>query len=241
MMRAAVAALSVVVIALLVIWRLAVMTPDWYEPPPDTQTARDKAGQFETRLVEEAHNIRPPHETWKVRLRQQQVNEWLATRLPMWIVHDPELVWPEELGTVQVRFTQAGIDIAAQIHLNHENSAQFIVARLVPQITDAGVGFQLEQAGVGRLMLPGDPLARLTDQLQQLQTEALRDDAVLQLLEDFTTGRELLDRDIDLADNRTVRIIDVQCRDQSLIVEMQTLSANSSTGNIEKDQTSGIQ
>lgn len=222
-LRLATAALLLTVIAAGAAWKLSFMSPTWYQPPPDVPATRDLASTVENRLVEEVHLLRPPNSTWTVRLRQEQINAWLATRLRQWVEHQQDLDWPEALGIPQVRLTADGIDLAADFAVDPHSRDRFVVARLLPVVSDDGISFQLQRIGAGRLLLPGDPIVLINEQLLELEADDVIDDGVAHFIRDLAASEQLIARDIELADDRVLRIIDVRLRDSSIDIEFLTL------------------
>ena len=73
--------------------------PGWYAPvdpyDPDVSTL---AETVEYRVAEELTKVRADEEPWALRVRDEQVNAWLASRLPEWVAHDGGRGWPDEVG-----------------------------------------------------------------------------------------------------------------------------------------------
>ncbi len=88
-------------------WLLASAKPSWWVPP-ESQRAdeplRQRARDLEQNLAAAISRVRPSGEPWAIRIRDGDVNAWLATRLPEWKEHDPTLAWPMDGVEAQVRF-----------------------------------------------------------------------------------------------------------------------------------------
>jgi len=224
--RALVVLLILVSVSAFVLWRLTHVPPTWYDPPADTQKTRDLADRTEYRLVEEAQKIRPPDEQWTVRIREHQLNAWLATRLPQWIDRNVDNDWPDQLGTPQVRLTDAGIDVAIELITQHNGDAhsehRFIIARLQPEVRRDQLSIRVTRVGAGRLLLPGDPARHVDNVIDRLNRDDQLSAEVAAFVNDLTGDGRQLDRDIDLADDRFVRIVAVQLRRGFMDVTLRT-------------------
>lgn len=193
-----------------VIWRLSWMPPSWYRPAPASDAAAGRLGDLvEQRLIEEAHAIRAAAEPWGLRIREEQINAWLATRLPKWIAHEKNLDWPDTLGTPQVRLRPTGIEFAIPIGASASTGGRVAVVMFEPAMTDTMLSVKATGFALGRIGLWGSPLDRARD---------LAADSALAEMQVFeTTVADLLGATatvepvFQLADGRRVRLIDVQC------------------------------
>lgn len=196
------------------LWRLSRATPGWYRPPnaSDPQVAAFSE-EVEFKLVQHVQEIRPAEEAWALRIREEQVNAWLAARLPQWLANDPTLVWPEELRTPQVRITSGGISLAVPVVRG--DTTRFVTATFEPQVQqDERMLVNLDSVSLGQLMLPGDPATYAADLMARVlaavrtnpdprMAETARQ--VLQAVMD----REPVEPEFKLADGRRVRVKNV--------------------------------
>lgn len=148
-------------------------------------------------------------------MREEQINAWLATRLPKWIAHEKNLDWPETLGTPQVRLRTTGIEFAIPVGANASTGGgRVAVVMLELAMTDSMLSVKATGFALGRIGLWGSPLERARD---LAAGSALADVQVFE-----TTVAELLSATatvepaFQLADGRRVRLIDVQCGTGSL-------------------------
>ena len=87
MVRVAAAALAGLLVAVCV---LALWPPPGRPSLPANPEARGEA--LEQALVAAVTKVRDPAgESWAIAIDPADINAWLATRLPKWIAHDPEL------------------------------------------------------------------------------------------------------------------------------------------------------
>jgi hypothetical protein len=195
--------------------------PQWYQPPaPDDEEVATLADRVEYRIVEEAQKIRPDEGPWILRVRESQVNAWLGTRLQAWIAHEQGLEWPEHLGTPQAQILDHAFHLALPV--GPPGHRRVLVGRLVPAIENGALTLRLRTLGVGRLVLPGDPveaLARLLDEgdLPRDERAGLRD--VLDLL----AGRRSVEPILELSDGRRVEVLDIHCHTGAVDLTSRTL------------------
>jgi hypothetical protein len=199
--------LSLLAIGAISTWRLTRMAPSWYAPPdPTSQAVLDLADRAEYRLIEEAQKIRPPDE-WTLRVEDSQVNAWLSARLPQWVRHDADFTWPESIGTPQIQTDGNGIRVALPLQ---ENDASFVVtARLSPRLDDGRLFLQLDRLWLGRIGLPGEPLTRLAEFLEEHGGEEISALQIGDLL-DVLAGRTPIDPIMSLADDRQVELMQIR-------------------------------
>lgn len=211
-----------IVIAALVLWRLTWTAPDWYAPPnPSDQAIINLADTVEYRLVEEAQKIRPPQaDHWTLRVQESQINAWLSARLPKWIAHEGDITWPPQLGTPQIRIQPEGISIALPIDRN--GSSRTIVARLKPAMAGEMLVFRIDRLALGRISLPGEPLANLFQRLTAAAPQAADDPRIKTALDLLSRGQGV-DPNLKLQDGRRIRLINFTLGEGRIDLIVQTL------------------
>jgi hypothetical protein len=226
LLRTALLALPVVVVLLaaggFALWRLTWMAPAWWSPvdPADEQTA-ELAQRVEYRLVEEAHKPRAEPEPWWIEVKQDQLNAWLAARLPEWIAHEHGVQWPAAVGRPQVNVSDGGMSVGVDVETNA--GTRYVVAHLAPTVANDTLSLGLEGLSIGRAWVPGAPLGVVLDQMRATGVGEFLDDPgveqVLGLLED---GRGL-EPMVTLGDGRRVRVLAVRCDRGALLLQAQTV------------------
>jgi hypothetical protein len=137
---------------------LAAMPPATRASLPDDATARGEA--FEQALVAALTKIRPAGEEWAIAIDPADLNAWLATRLPQWIAHDPELAALAPATTLRV----AALEGALIIEDSARASADAVVSLPVtPSLVGGRLHLDIGLARIGRLPVPlaGSALATL--------------------------------------------------------------------------------
>jgi len=203
------------------LWRQAHATPVWYSPPdPGAQPVATLAETVEYRMTEEFQKIRG-EDIWTLRILEEQINAWLAARLPEWIDHEPDLNWPGEFGIPQIRVDGRGIDLAVPVGVGDRSAV--LIARLAPEIVGGQLHLNLEQAGIGRLSLPGEPAERLMSAIEQVAPGGALDDEAVRRLLGVLSGEEGISSLVDLSDGRRVELLDLTLGDGMIEITSRTL------------------
>ena len=209
--------------AALFLWRMTYVAPTWYAPPDshDQQVAA-LADKVEQRMLEEAQKIREQSDRWTLKVREPQINAWLAARLPQWIEHEQHGQWPEQFGTPQVKIDPQGISLALPLRTALGSRPRVIVARIRPQIIDGHLKLQIDRLALGRVILPGEPLANLLRTLEPAVPALAKDQKFRKALDIFS-GQRMVDPVTRLADHRRLRLISFQLGDGWVDLTAQTL------------------
>jgi hypothetical protein len=204
------------------LWRLTWMAPAWWSPvdPANEQTA-ELAQRVEYRLVEEAHKARSEPEPWWIEVKQDQLNAWLAARLPEWVAHEYGVQWPAAVGRPQVNVDQGGISVGVDIETDF--GPRCVVAHLAPAVVGDRLSLGLQGLSIGRVRLPGAPLGVVLEQMRAAGVGDFLDDPgvgqVLALLQD---GRGIAPT-VTLGDGRRVRVLAVRCDRGAVLLQAQTV------------------
>ncbi len=178
-------------------WWLAGLTPVWYQPAGPNDAAATQLGEAaEYRLVEEFQKIRPEDEVWRLRVPEDAINAWLATRLPQWLAGQ-DVQWPEALSPPQVHITPAGIEVAIASDDFGTRIGRF---RGRPTISGDRLTLQSPSLGIGRLPVPL-PASWIQQDLQ----DALSQTDDLAFLITLLQG-DAIDAAIPLVDHRHIRL-----------------------------------
>jgi hypothetical protein len=219
-LRIALVLIALFILGAIVLWRISRSPPAWYRPPDALDTAvNELADRVEYRLVEEAQKVRPLHERWSLRVRENQINSWLATRLPKWLAHRGDTSWSQRAGTPQVRLEPGAISLAVPVLGGA--SARTVVARVHPDLVDDKLHITVDRVAVGKIALPGEPLSNLLTLIQP----ALPPDweaPVTELAEALAEG-QMIDPVIELADGRRVRLLAIRLDDGVLEFTAETI------------------
>ena len=217
------AVLSIVALVLAaVIWRLSWAAPSWYRPPPPSDpAAATLAESVENRIIEESHKVRPAEDAWTLRVRSEQVNAWVGSRLPRWLIHEQDVIWPEQLGTPQIRLTDDGVDLAIQFMT--DGRPRVVVVRVVPEIIDQRLFMMFDRLSLGRVAMPGYTLEDLVRVASAYGADEVMQQPEAAWLLKLLAGRDSLDPVATLADDRRVRLMEIRLGDGYLDLTMQTL------------------
>ncbi len=145
---------------------LADQAPAWWEPVdasnPHTVAVADAVENGAVDLLSE---VRPSvertpglltSEAWTVRLTPEEVNAWLAVRLPMWIRNQSDnFRWPSQVAQLQVDFRHD--DIVLGVRAVAHGTERYLWVTLDPTIDEDGaLWLRATWVHVGRLALPAN-------------------------------------------------------------------------------------
>ncbi len=183
--------------AALVGWWALGQRPAYYEPVVvDDPAVRAQAERVEQVVSSEATRVRPAADPmWQVTLTQDQINHWLAVRMPQWLANQQiDTSFLAAVRNPMVGLVDGRIELAAETRAPGMGD---VVVRLVyePQFDEAAQVVRLRLAGIrtGSLPLPTDAV------LDKLVTDA----RVRQQIESLALN-------IPLGDGRTVTIAGMQ-------------------------------
>ncbi len=175
----------------------------WYVPTnAQSQELSDLAERAEYRLNEEFHKIRPQIEVWKIRITDEIMNAWLATRLDGWLTHDQEMELPPEVHNPQTHTTIEGIWLAAMIEID-ESDPRPIAILLKVWIQNGKFFTKPEAIRLGKIPIPVSVLENVLPELEQ-----------------NTFGMEAI---APLMDDREVEILSIEFEDGAIVLTCQTL------------------
>ena len=204
-----------VLLAVLVFW-----PQRWFDPKAGDGTARAQLGeQVEFRLVEELQKIRPIGEFWQLRITDEAINAWLATRLRPWMNHQ-DAAWPEGISVPQIHFARSGIDVGVAI--DGIAGGFPLILGFRPRLEEGRFRLQPGWVRIGQLPIP---FARrsLDSHLENLIPRLDRpvSDLVSALLDDAA-----LEAVLPLVDGRSVEISGFRLYSGSIILQASTKPAS---------------
>jgi hypothetical protein len=210
----------VVLIALSALGALAMLAalaliPSVGRPPfPADAAARGEA--LEQAVIAAVTKVRDPAgETWAIAIEAADINAWLATRLPKWIAHDPELA--DFAGATAVRIASSDGALFVEAPVGPAALGLVGTVRMPMELEDAPGARLLLDVGAARIGLLPVPLAAegwasagaLTEELARFE-------------------RRYPDRRIRLADGRFVEVRAISCEDGWIKIRFATLPAAAS-------------
>ncbi len=205
---------------ILVICVLFFWPQTWFDPESDDDPARSRLGeQVEFRLVEELQKIRPAGESWRLRITDEAINAWLATRLRPWMNHQ-DASWPEGLSSPQIHFARGGIDVG--ISINGVAGGFPLIFGFQPTLDEGGFRLRPGWVRIGLLPIPFARMA-LDSHLENLipRLEGPVSDLMSTLLDEAA-----LEAVIPLVDGRSVEISGFRLDSGSMIFQAITRPAS---------------
>jgi hypothetical protein len=215
-------------------WLLSYLPPSWYQPPTaGEEHANELAAAVELRLAEELHKIRQEEPVWAVRIREEQINAWLATRMPKWLEHERGVRWPAVLGSPQVRLEDGRMSVAVPIAVVAAEGEPAVLGDLAgrivtlviqPYLEDGELRLTLSDIRIGRLPVPGDPIEKVRKAVGDRLDDRVDGD-VVRLLVELLLGETGIEPVARLVDNRQVIVREIYLRRGVMDVRAETLSA----------------
>lgn len=216
---------TVLLVSLLVIGLfLASAVPTIHDPPSaDDPAVIAVAETFEQNFASELTRVRPDQEPWGVRVREEDLNAWLWTRLGPWIAHAH--------GT-----SAFGSEPMLQAHVSVDRvvlSTESVTVAFDPRVVDQELQIRSTSGtALGRLPLPGfifellidsSPLTGLGDSLLDGAGEDGGEDGEL-LRKPY--GWVLPNR-YELHDGRRIELLEIQLDEDEAILVFRTLLPDS--------------
>ena len=214
-------ACSIPLVAVGVIWYLTTLPPSWYQPLAGDDPVVKRAGELgEMQLVEAFQLIREPNELWRIRIDEAVVNAWIAARLPDWMEGQFEARFPESVNQPQLNFVPDEIQLATWF--GNTDSPSCVVAGFEPEVRDGELFLRVSSVGLGRISIPGDPMARVIQYLRSAIPEAELDQEMADQAIATMQGQQGFSSMVPLFDGRHVLIRDVVVEDGSLLLTAET-------------------
>ena len=213
---AIVAIVAILVLIPLSLFLLVAIPPSGWSPVPADPAAAEVRGEaLEHFLSAEFSRVRPDDAPWAIRLREDDVNAWIATRLPKWEANAGNPPPP----AAEVRF-RAG-EVRLRIALAGFGVDPVLEAGVAPAVVDGPGGtalaLRLRSLSLGRLPLPRVGASLISASLRAAGLRAATPSAVSTVTEDRFTV------DYGLSDGRTVRLDAIAVEADGLVLEFRTL------------------
>ena len=128
------------------------------------------------------------------------------------------------MGTPQLRFEPDRISVALPIDDGH-GRFRTLVARLEPSIDRGMLKIGIDRLAVGRIELPGEPVANLLQELSAAAPEVIADSRLADIT-DALSHRRTIDPIFELSDGRRVRLIGLRIAEQQIEFTAETLATH---------------
>ncbi len=204
-------------------WLLARAEPEyWREVDRHDPAVVQRAKTFEQELERELGQIRPEETSWELTLEQEELREWVATRMPEWLKDNGvKQNLPPWLEQPMVVFEDDELVVAGRV--SYKGCSQIISVQLEPVTGPNGeVELRLAGAAAGRLPLPSGPLLdKLVahyGSMDSVQAAAIR--KVTKDLEHMPLPI------VDLSDGRKVEITNIRLRSGVVVLECRTVNGD---------------
>ena len=176
--------------------------PSYWEPVDANDPAvAATAERIESRITSQTTSVRPPNEVWELQVGEDQVNAWLAARLPLWLANqqvDRDVIQAVPQAMIDINLDR--VELAVQVRL--DGLAQIVRFAYRPQADgEQPMELVLKSVYAGRLRVP-----------LELLVEQVRARAGLDAQDADRIVRHLQSVPLRLAldDGRIVTVTDVQ-------------------------------
>jgi hypothetical protein len=155
-------------------WAMTNLRPTWWPgedlAPLDGRRAAEleaTGADLESAVVSQLTMVRPQDEAitkrdgayrsavWGVSVSDEDMNAWLATRLPKWIEsRGVSESWPKDLRSVRVRTRPSGITLGMRFE-NEMGERRFVTLECLPELSlDGSIWLRATWVHLGKLPIP---------------------------------------------------------------------------------------
>lgn len=201
-------------------WWAIESDPRWWAPPSRADASvRESGGRTEMFVLEQLHKIREPDDAWRFRLRNEDMNAWLAANLPGWMEHETGEPWPDGVSVPQVSAGLDGLHVGIQVM--DRLGGRVLTLRVTPTIDEGQLRLVTDRVAIGRLAIPGFAADRVLSALRGALGEEVEEDD-LTFLTDLFFGRQTIEPVIELADGRMVEVFAVELEPDGVLFTCRT-------------------
>ena len=187
---------------------LVFVGPAWWFPATDDPQVAIRGNAVEQGIASTVTRVRQDAAPWGFAIGEDDVNDWLASRLDPWLAHDDRFQLPAGWTEPRIRFDDDAIRLAVR-----SPAGLVVVFDLVPRLEPTAMVFDLRGTSMGRLPVPdflSDPMlpASLSVKGGPIPAEA---------------GFLTLPRGFELGDGRRIRIEDLEVVAGEMGIRFRTL------------------
>lgn len=197
--------------------------PSWWQPPDASdETVVELGHGTEMDVIAAVHRIRPAADpVWHYRLRNDNMNAWLAVNLPQWFEHREGRSWPENVSLPLVSARENGFNLG--LKLPEEWGSKILAVRVLPAFEEDGrLRLTLDRVALGRVSVPGAAAEALLDVARDaFRTNAEETD--IDRIASILFGEQTLSPILRLNDGRLVRLEGIELAESSVIFTCRTL------------------
>jgi hypothetical protein len=222
------------------IYSLTLHTPQWFKALDTSDNTPARAIEFENAVLTEFSKVRPadaertPDQPWRsqpwaVAIDPADLNNWLRHQGPRWASHQAAAnaapTWPAALQSIRLASQPGNTLRIGALVKESDQTTRFFALRAIPEIRSDGLWLHTREVEIGELSLSApwvlDRARRMIGQMVPADVRALPD---LETLLDAASGtRPLISQPkVRLADGRKVRILEIRCEENRLILTWQT-------------------
>lgn len=198
-------------------WRQYNATPEyWQVIDHDDPMVRADAEAFEAHVTNELSQHMPSDETWRLELPSEQINRWLASRLPDWLANQDEQL-PDGVNHPMVAIGPRQVVAAVEIRLGGQK--KIISLSYEPSADDDGVVVLVaDRFRLGRLWLPAnEKLEEVIERFTADQPRAEREQ-IKAVWQTFSRLR----MEYDLGDGRMIKMKQLELSKRKALATLET-------------------
>lgn len=198
---------GVAVLALITVG-LAFVGPAWWFPATDDPQVAIRGNAIEQGIASTVTRVRRDPAPWGFVIGENEVNDWLASRLDPWLAHDDRFRLPAGWTEPRIRFDDDAIRLAVR-----SPAGLVVVFDLLPRLEPTAMVFDLGGTSMGRLPVPdflSDPMLPASLSVKGGPNPA-------------EAGFLTLPRGFELGDGRRIRIEDLEVVAGEMGIRFRTL------------------
>lgn len=198
------AAMAIVVLVSLIVWRLLAAEPSWWNPAEPQLAENLSRGEYlENQVVTAFHKVRPIEaRQWTLELDAVWINAWFATRLPLWAANR-DLNWAHSVSEVNVSIEGDHIRLGVRYGLADAGQAYSVECRPVLG-EDGRLTLRDLRLRAGRLPIPlglaSGTLGAIAHSIPQLQS--VLSGGSIDPVARLSDGRRVVIRQLTVADGK---------------------------------------
>jgi hypothetical protein len=185
--------------------------PAYFHKTAVTADMKQQAAELEARVTTELTADRPYDQPWHLKLTQEQINGWIAARLPDWLANRG--AEPHSIGLVRgamVEIEPDHVEAARELTVEGVTQVVRVAYKAVQEPGVAWMKMKLDGVYGGKLPIPLD---RVIEAVRQHYRPA--DDTAGKLFDEALSHVKSIPLDLPLGDGRDVRVVAVSFADHA--------------------------
>lgn len=186
--------------------------PAYFHKTPVTADVKQQAAELEAWVTTQLTADRPYDRPWHLKLTQQQINGWIAARLPDWLANRG--AEPHSIGLVRgamVEIEPDHVEAARELTVRGVTQVVRVAYKAVQEPGVAWMKMKLDGVYGGKLPIP---LHRVIEAVRQHYRPS--DDTAGKLFDEVLSHVKSIPLDLPLGDGRDVRVVGLEFADHTV-------------------------